>query len=186
MIYTLNPTLANNLQLRIIGIFTFAVISGIAAQVSIPLEPVPVTFQVLTALLAGLILGWRDGFASQVTYLSMILIGLPLASNGGAGLAAFQTPSAGYLFAFPVGAAVTGFLAVKDHVVVRWLASLAGVIAIYIIGATYLKVYLGSSWEVAWTAGVAPFIALDIAKAVFAAVSGEGLHRWWSQQFPPN
>lgn len=184
MIYALNPSIAQKNLIRILGILGFAGLTALGAQVSIPLKPVPVTLQVLAVLLAGLTLGARDGFASQLAYLAGIAAGLPIAANGVGGVAAFQTPSTGYLYAFPLAAGVVGLLIVRDRLLIRWAACLVGVALIYLIGATYLKFYLDLSWSAAWAAGVAPFILIDLGKAVVAAASGEGLRRWWLSQYP--
>lgn len=179
MIYVLKPTLAQNIQLRLLGIIAFALLTGIGANLSLATQPVPITMQVLMVLLAGLTLGWRDGFASILTYLGLIAAGLPFAANGLGGVAAFQTPSAGYLYSFPIAAAVVGLLAVRPNVIVRWLAGMVGVAVIYLIGATYLKYNLATSWENAWLWGVEPFIVIDAAKALLAAALGEGAWQWW-------
>jgi biotin transport system substrate-specific component len=184
MIYTLNPSIAKNIQVRILGILGFAVLTAIGAQISIPREPVPVTLQVLAVLLAGLTLGARDGFMSQVAYLSGIAAGLPIAAEGLGGLAVFGRPTAGYLYAFPLAAGVVGFLAINQNVWLRWLASVVGIIIIYIIGTTFLKYDLNLSWSLAWDFGVEPFILIDLAKAALAAACGEGLRQWWIRQYP--
>ena len=68
-------------------IIGFALFTGLAAQVRIPLPftPVPITLQVLAVILAGLLLGPMDGFLSQLTYLGLIALGAPLAAAFGAG-----------------------------------------------------------------------------------------------------
>lgn len=181
MLYTLNPALAKNLYIRTLGIFGFAVLTAIGAQISIPREPVPITMQVLMVLLAGLTLGPRDGALSILAYLAGIAANLPIAANG-VGAAAYSGPTAGYLYAFPIAAWITGMLAIRDHVIVRWLAGMIAVVVIYLIGASYLKVYLEISWKSAWVGGVKPFILIDMAKAVIAAAGGEGARRWWLRQ----
>lgn len=172
MLYASNQRIAQNTQIRILAIFGFAVLTAIAAQISIPREPVPITFQVLMVLLAGIILGARDGAASQVTYLTGIAANLPIAANG-MGSAAFAGPTAGYLYAFPIAAAIVGFLAINDSVWLRWIAGLVAVAVIYAIGTIYLKDYLNMTWQAAWAAGVTPFIVIDIFKALLAALLGE-------------
>ena len=172
MLYVVNRSIAQNVQVRIFAIFGFAVLTAIAAQISIPREPVPITFQVLLVLLAGLVLGARDGALSQVAYLMGIAANLPIAANG-MGSAAFAGPTAGYLYAFPIAAAIVGFLAINDSIWLRWMAGLVAVAVIYAIGGAYLKSYLNLSWKAAWTAGVAPFIVIDILKALLAATLGE-------------
>jgi biotin transport system substrate-specific component len=138
----------------------------------------------LAVLLAGLTLGWRDGALSQATYLGLIAMGAPLAANGVGGWVAFNSPTTGYLLSFPLAAAVTGALAVRPVLAVRWLAGVVGVVVVYLCGTTWLKQYLGLSWSATWEAGVEPFIAFDMAKALLAAASGEGA-RWLRRAFLP-
>ena len=107
----------------------FAVLTALAARVTIPLPftPVPVTLQVMVVLLAGLVLGARGGAASQITYLAAIVAGLPLDARG-LGPASLAGPTAGYLLGFTVGAFITGWLAerLSSSLVNRFVAALAG------------------------------------------------------------
>jgi biotin transporter BioY len=66
------------------------------------------------------------------------------------------------------------------------LASLGGVVTIYLCGVLWLAVWLGVAGHLAptacliqaWKLGCLPFVAVDVAKAlVAAAVVGSG--RWW-------
>jgi len=155
----------------IIKILIFTALTALTARFSfrIPFTPVPITLQVLAVLLAGLVLGARGGTASQLTYLGMIAVGLPFTASGLAGPAAFFSPTAGYLLAFVPAAFVVGALARPG-----WrtaLAALAGIAVIYVGGASWLAVWLGGDWAKAWTLGVTPFIAADLAKAVLAVAA---------------
>lgn len=155
----------------VIGVLIFAALTALTARFSfrLPFTPVPITLQVLAVLLAGLVLGARGGAASQLTYLGMIAVGLPVTASGLAGPAAFFSPTAGYLLAFVPAAFVVGALARPG-----WrtaLAVIAGIAVIYLGGASWLAVWLGGNWAKAWTLGVAPFIAADLAKAVLAVTT---------------
>lgn len=180
MIYVLKPTLAQQPWLRLLGILGFAVLTAITAKLTLWREPVPFTLQVLTVLLAGLTLGPRDAFASMLLYLGGIAAGLPIDARG-IGLAALTGPTAGYLYAFPWAAGLVGLLALRDKLWVRLAASLLGVAVIYLLGTAHLKVSLDYSWAQAWAAGVAPFLLFDLAKAITAALLGEGLRQWWQR-----
>ena len=94
----------------VVGVLIFAALTALTARFSfrLPFTPVPITLQVLAVLLAGLVLGARGGAASQLTYLGMILVGLPFTASGLAGPAAFFSPTAGYLLAFVPAAFVVG------------------------------------------------------------------------------
>ncbi len=161
-----------------IGVGFFAVLTALTARVSIPLPftPVPITLQVLAVLLAGLTLGARAGAASQLAYLAAIVAGLPLTAKGLGGIAAFLSPTAGYLLAFAPAAFVVGTLARPGWR--TWLAMLAGIGVIYLGGASWLAVWLGGDWGKAWSLGVAPFVGVDLAKAVIAAAVVDGARRW--------
>ena len=48
----------------------------------LPLSPVPLTLQVVFMLMSGMLLGGRQGAASQILYLAMGALGLPVFSRG--------------------------------------------------------------------------------------------------------
>ncbi|PJF44799.1 MAG: biotin transporter BioY [Phototrophicales bacterium] len=184
MLYTTQSTIAQNTVIRVAAIVSFTLLTALGARLSIPNQPVPFTFQVMVVLLAGLVLGPRDGFASQVLYLLAIAGGAPLDANG-LGAAALSGPTAGYLYSFPIAAMAAGFLAIRQSVLVRWIAAMVGVGVIYVLGATYLKQYLGISWARAYELGVEPFILFDVLKALMAATLAES-GRYWLMRFGNN
>ena len=124
-------------------------------------------------LLAGLVLGPRVGAASQLAYLATIAAGLPLDAKA-LGLAALTGPTAGYLIGFVPAAFLAGWLAEKLPATraSRFLAALAGVGIIYVAGVAWLAPAVGSL-RTAWMLGVAPFILIDLGKALVAAAVAE-------------
>lgn len=162
--------------LRLAAVLVATLLTAISARITIETGgPVPFTLQVLTVLLAGMVLGARDGALSQMVYVGLIASGAPLDARA-LGPAALTGPTAGFLFGFIPAAFVAGWLVEQglNRWWMRWLAGLAGVAVIYLLGATYLKYSAALSWQAAWTAGVAPFIALDTVKALLAALMTEG------------
>ncbi|MEO8397581.1 MAG: biotin transporter BioY, partial [Chloroflexota bacterium] len=142
---------------RLASIGAFTLLTIVSARITIPMQPVPFTLQNLAVLLAGLILGSRAGALSQLLYLALIAVGLPVDAKG-IGAAALFSPTAGYLIGFVGAAFVAGFLVERgaSRLWQRWLAGIAGTGVIYLCGIVVLKVYTGMSWDAAWTAGVAP------------------------------
>ncbi len=129
------------------------------------------TLQVLAVILAGLLLGPVNGFLSQLTYLGLILVGAPFAAGWVGGPAAFVGPTAGYLISFPVAAAVVGWLAGDGGKTWRsFMVSLAGILVIYFIGASWLALILNLSAKQAFALDVAPFLLADVVKALMVAV----------------
>ncbi|TJV18529.1 MAG: biotin transporter BioY, partial [Mesorhizobium sp.] len=84
---------------------------ALASYIEVPMVPVPVTMQTFAVTLIGAVYGWRLGAATIVAWLVEGAIGLPVLSGGAAGAHHFVGPTAGYLFAFPVVGALTGWLA---------------------------------------------------------------------------
>lgn len=167
------------------AIFVFAALTALTARITIhlPFTPVPITLQTLAVVLAGLVLGARGGALSQLAYLGMIATGLPFDANG-LGPAAFFGPTAGYLIGFVPAAFVAGRLAEQFATQNWWgnfAAAVAGALTIYLVGASWLAVMLGS-WQTAWTAGVAPFILIDLGKAAIAAGVAESGKRLFAQR----
>jgi len=157
---------------RVIGIALFAVATAISARVTIPLafSPVPLTLQVLVVLMAGLVLGPRDAFLSQVLYLQAVLLGAPLTAYGLGGPAAFVAPTAGYLWAFPFAAATIGWFSMRAtslKAVWRTIGGVAAMAIIYSVGALWLSTFVGG-FKAALIAGVVPFLAVDGIKVVLA------------------
>ncbi len=135
-----------------IAIFTALIILGGLISVPIPFTQVEISFQTVFVIMAGLVLGGRDGALSVLVYLAMGLLGLPVFTQGG-GVAYVFKPSFGYLIGFPIGALVSGAMVSKAKNKTRsraFAAALVGMIPIYIIGVAYqvliLYYYIGSSF----------------------------------------
>ena len=157
----------------IIGIVGFAVALAAASQVAIPLPgtPVPITLQPLLVVLAGFWLGPVAGAASMALYLVAGAAGLPVfAPVGAPGLARLLGPTGGYLIAYPAAAFVSGWLLGRSRgFAMRALAAVVGIAFIYLGGAAQLALLTGSMARAfAW--GIVPFVALDLVKALVAAL----------------
>lgn len=119
----------------------FVVLMVAATYVQIPFPLVPLTFQTVISVLAGLLLGWKKGAASMAVYCFMGLLGLPVFTAGG-GIAYVLKPSFGYIVGFIASAAVGGLIAgnPKSSVKRYVIAALAAFIADYAVGIPYCMV----------------------------------------------
>ncbi len=171
MFRTMPQTRDYGLAYRLAGVALFTVLTALAARVSIEWGgPVPFTLQPLAVLLAGLVLGSRDGALSQLTYVALIASGMPLDSRM-LGTAALFGPTGGFLIGFIAAAFVAGLLMERgaNRVWQRWLAGVAGIAVMYLLGVLHLQAYLGLDLSAAWNAGAAPFLLPDLLKALIAA-----------------
>ncbi len=165
---------------RILASLVFVGITAASAQITIPLgfTPVPITLQVFAVLLSGLVLGSRWGAVSQMQYLALGALGLPMFAGWSGGPAAFLSASGGYLIGFVPAAYITGWIFESTKSRSRtgaWLAGMTGVCAIHLFGASWLSVWLAMftssdvTLRAVWLAGVAPFIGVDLLKALAAS-----------------
>ena len=152
----------------------FSLLTALAAQVVVPLPwtPVPLTGQTFAVLLTGALLGPRLGALAMLAYLAEGAAGLPFFRAGAGGAAHLSGATAGYLFAFPVAAYVTGYLAERgwDRRFVTAAAAMAlGSLVILACGWGWLSLALGAGQ--AFRLGVLPFLAGDVVKITLAAAA---------------
>ena len=154
-----------------------AAFTAVAAQIAIPIEPVPFTLQVLAVVLTGLLLGPRNGALAMGIYLLVGAIGVPVFSGFRGGLGIVFGDTGGYLLAYPLAAALTGLAAGaiakaprRRALVVGFLWGSAGLAVIYALGATWLGFLTGLSPGAAVVAGVLPFVPFDLIKVGLAAL----------------
>lgn len=146
-----------------------AALTGVAAQIAIPLWPVPVTLQTLTVLLAGAALGPLRGGLSMGLYLVAGAAGVPWFAEQNSGLG-FVT--LGYVVGFVVAATLVGWLARRgaDRTFRGTIgAMVAGNLVIYAIGVPYLALALGIGLVEAIGLGMTPFLIGDALKILLAA-----------------
>jgi len=156
---------------RLFWIISFSILTAISAQVSIPVQPVPFTLQTMIVLLAGAFLGAKNGAYSQLLYIFLGAIGLPIFADGSFGFARLIGPTGGYLLAFPIAAYLVGYLTGKNQKYVFVVISMfIAELVIISVGTFYLyATYLHNMFD-AVKAGAAIF-TVWMAIKVFAAAS---------------
>lgn len=163
----------------------FASLLAVSSQISIPLGPVPHTLQIFFVLLAGLLLGGHWGFISVVVWIALGVFGLPVFSQGKAGIAVLAGPTGGFLVgfalcAFAVGRLLAGASYGYFRTVAIMFAGLAIVYAVGLIGFMLSFEYFlhkPMTIEKAVAIAVAPFLPFDIVKTAMAAYLGNKVKR---------
>lgn len=151
-------------------VFAGAALTALAAQIQVPMWPVPMTMQTFAVLLVAAALGAKRGALAMALYLAMGAAGLNVFA--GAKSLTGVLPTAGYLVGFVAAAAIVGFMASRgfSKSPTKVIASFAvGSLVIYAFGVAGLMIALGLDFTTAVAAGVVPFLIGDVAKAALAA-----------------
>lgn len=152
-----------NERLReLVLIFTFAFLTAIGSKIKIEIGIVPITFQTFFVFLSGMVLGSKKGALSQITYLSLGLLGFPFFARGGDFYYIFS-PTFGYIIGFIFASYISGFLIRgKFDYLKSFLILIFANLTIYLFGLTYLINFV--SKEQVLKVGFYPFIVGDIFK----------------------
>lgn len=157
----------------------FAALTAVGAFIRIPTPLVPFTLQFLFCAYSGVFLGARKACYSQLLYVGVGLIGIPIFANGG-GPAYVLQPTFGYLLGFIACATCIGYFVERwetVHFGKTLAAILAGLAFIYIAGVSYLygivNFYLGKTMSVskAIAVGFLPYITVDLILSVIIAAT---------------
>lgn len=156
-----------------VAVALFALLTALGAHVAVPLgiTPVPMTLQTLFVLLAGALLGPVAGATSQLLYLCLGVAGVPVFAMGGAGLPWIFGPTGGYLMAFPLAAALVGWISGSEGVALRTaIALVVGSAVIFVMGAGWLSVVTDLGPGALFVAAVQPFLVGAVVKATICFV----------------
>ena len=124
----------------------FAALTAVSAQIRFSIGLIPYTMQNFIVILSGLLLGPMCGMMAQLTYLSLIFFGLPLASGFKGGLGVLLGPTGGYLFGFPISSLLAGLFRqlwekISKNLLFLWILVNLASLPIYILGYTQLLMY---------------------------------------------
>ncbi|WCR58577.1 biotin transporter BioY [Wolbachia endosymbiont of Ctenocephalides felis wCfeJ] len=151
----------------LVEILSCVLLLFLTAQISIPLQPVPITLQSLGVMLIGLKFNRGTAFYSVLTYLLLGAAGLPIFADFLGGYNVFIRPVGGYLIGFLAAVIVMGkvneSLSSKCVSLMRnSLSCLAGTATIFICGVSWLAIHVGLKQAI--VAGVLPFILPGLVK----------------------
>ena len=147
----------------------FAAFTAICAMISIPFGPVPMNLAHVAIFISAWILGPVWAAASQLIYILLGMIGLPVFSNLSAGVGHILGPTGGYILAYPLVAYVAGIIFNNKKIkggkgivlglFIAWMVE-------YVAGTAYYSAVTGVSMWAAVLICVIPFVIGDICKSV--------------------
>ncbi len=168
----------NSLKVTAIKALIGSLFIALLAQVSIPLQPVPITGQTLGVTIVGFAFGKRAGVASVALYLLEGALGLPVFANGSSGIAAFFGPTGGYLYGFLATAYILGYFSDKGILNYPMAAFFIAIIAsatTFVFGLLQLSFFVPADKVLEY--GFTPFIAGGLVKALIASFTVSGAYK---------
>ena len=179
-------------EMALVSLFTG--LTAIGAFISIPVGPVPITLQTLFVLLGGIILGSKLGALSQIVYIILGLVGVPIFAGFSGGLQTILKPSFGFLIGFIFAAYIVGKMTEnnsqfnKDNSNEKPIMSklilkavIVGTLVIYIYGLPYMYFILNNVMNLGLSVGTVIkmgsllFLPGDILKIIIATIVGAKL-----------
>lgn len=155
--------------------------AGSLIKIPIPLSPAPVTLQFFFTLASGMLLGRKYGALSQILYMFMGLLGLPIFSTGG-GIGYILTPTFGFVLGFIAASWLTGRFSEGKRSFLRLLPGcLIATAAMYVIAIPYMvmimNLYMGKGLNFGYILQIGMLIYLpgDILKCMLVSFLGSRL-----------
>ncbi|MEG1613238.1 MAG: biotin transporter BioY [Clostridia bacterium] len=150
----------------------FTALTAVSAFIRIPFA-IPFTLQTLACMVAGLMLPKREAVMSQVLYLALGLIGIPIFTNGG-GFAYVLEPTFGYALFLPCACLIINVL---NKINLRpTVCAFFAAIALLLFGTTYFALisqfYLGKNTDIGklMVSCTLIFVPIELVKAVVASL----------------
>ena len=156
-----------------------AAVMCVLGPLTVPIGAVPISLANFVICLTAWLLGPKFGTLSVAVFLCIGLIGVPVFSGYGAGLAKLAGPTGGYLVGYLLLALIGGLFIEKSNgnPVVSGIGLVLGDAACYVLGTAWFVFQMQCELGYALSVCVYPFIALDLAKIVVSCVVGALLRK---------
>ena len=140
-----------------------AAVLCVLGPLSVPIGAIPISLSNFVICLAAWLLGARFGTLSVAIYLAIGLVGVPVFSGYGAGIAKLAGPTGGYLVGYLLLVSAVGLI--------------LGDAACYVLGTAWFVFQMKCELGYALAVCVYPFIVWDLAKIVVACLLGTLLRK---------
>ncbi len=146
----------------------FGALTAIFSQIIIPMGVVPVSLATLSVMLSTSFLGKKWGTLSQIVYLSLGIMGLPVFHGMQGGIGILMGPTGGFLMGYPLFAWIMGWMIEKNCPIV--FSMIAGTVGCYLLGCIWFWILTkGTIWSVLLSCMI-PFLPIDGLKIMIV---------WW-------
>ena len=151
----------------------FAALTAILSQISIPLPftPVPINLAMVSVFIAGGLLGAKVGGISQLVYVIIGAIGVPVFANFTGGFGIVVGPTGGYIVGYVIATIVVGVIVKRlgDSLYSYTVAMAVGIFGCYFVGTAWFMHLTQNGLIEALLMCVVPFLIGDILKIILSA-----------------
>lgn len=150
----------------------FAALTAVFSQISIPIGPVPINLAMLSVFVAGGILGIRRAMISQLVFVLLGAVGVPVFAGFKGGFAAIAGPTGGYIIGYVLAAGTVALICHlwNKKIVALTVAMVAGIAVCYAFGTAWFLISTGAELWYSLTVCVFPFLPGDAAKIIVAVL----------------
>lgn len=142
----------------------FATLTSVFSQIYIPFFPVNINFSLLSVFLAGGILTSSQAVLSQVVYVLLGAVGIPVFSGFGVGLPYLFGMKGGYIWGYILAVFVISFSQKMFNQKFLYLSIFLGLISCYTLGTAWFIFISKTSVVEAFFMCVFPYLIGDFFK----------------------
>lgn len=172
--------LKENKTYGVILVALFAAIMVVCSQISVPIGPVPINLGLLGVFIAAGLLPPLKAVLSQVVFILLGLVGLPVFAGFKGGFGVLAGPTGGYIIGYILAAFAISIiltvvrkkqsLSTVAHIIWCVISIIVGVVLCYALGTAWFVISTGNTVAQALAVCVIPFIAGDIVKTALATI----------------
>lgn len=157
----------------------FAALMAVSAQISIPIEPVPICLTLFAVELCGALLKKEYAALAVLAYILLGLVGVPVFANFKSGAAVLFGTTGGYIFGYVLCAWLIALIVEKwgREFWKQAIAMIIGVLVCYAFGTAWFMVLSGRTLAESMALCVLPFLPGDAVKIVLAVVMSLALYK---------
>lgn len=156
----------------IVKVALFAALTSILSQIMLPIGPVPINLATFSVFLAGGLLGAGLGALSQLIYVLLGAIGIPVFAGFGAGFGKLFGPTGGYILGYVATAFIVGYIIsrCKSKLILYVLSMVLGLLVCYLMGTLWFMYVTKNNFIQSLSICVFPFLFGDTLKMIIAAI----------------
>ncbi len=148
-------------QLVLTGMMTAVVCVLSILEIPMP-TGVPITLQTFALALCGYLLGWKKGFLAALLYLLLGAAGVPVFSGMSGGIQVILGLTGGFIWGFPVLAALSGLGSGKKNAVSAVAFGVLGLAAVHLLGSFQFSFLSGNTYMTSLMLVSVPYLVKDL------------------------